>query len=301
MSNVARLPSAAGFTEAQLRLIRQTVAADTNNAEFDLFIAAARHANLDPFRKQISAIVFNKGNAEKRKMSIITTIDGFRVIAARTGQYRPDDAPPIYTYDPSLKGPTNPLGIVSAVVRVFKRDQSGDWYVCPGEAYWDEFAPIKPVWRNNQKTDEMSVDGNWQRMPRVMIAKCAEAQALRRAFPDAFSGLYEASELDAAQAMEATASEVIEAGIARDRLARIGGPSLLVAFDPGQPLESVPLGQFADRVSERLSLMVDVRQVDAFQRTNTEALKQFWAHSAGDALEVKKLIEARRSELDAEQ
>ena len=96
MSNVALLPSAAGFTPPQLKLIRQTVASDTNESEFDLFIAAARNAGLDPFRKQISAIVFSKNDPKKRKMSIITTIDGFRVIAERTRLYRPDDQPPVY-------------------------------------------------------------------------------------------------------------------------------------------------------------------------------------------------------------
>lgn len=297
MSNVALLPSAASFTPAQLKLIRQTVAADTNDMEFDLFVAAARHSGLDPFRKQISAIVFNKDNPAKRKMAIITTIDGLRVIAERSGQYRPDDNPPSFEIDNELKGPTNPLGIVSCTVKVFKRDQLGTWYACAGQAYWDEFAPIKDVWENRQKTGEQTVDANWKRMGRVMIAKCAEGQALRKAFPDAFSGLYEQTEMDRAIALDAAPSELLVQQAAQERLAYIGGPSILFQMDAGSPLEALPLGQIADKIAAQLSDMVDVRQVEAFENLNREGLKQFWAHSKGDALAVKAMIGKRTSEL----
>jgi len=81
MTNVAVLPTAA-LSAQQITLIRRTIANDCNDAEFDLFMAAARSAGLDPFRKQISPLVFNKNKPDKRRMSIITTIDGLRVIAA---------------------------------------------------------------------------------------------------------------------------------------------------------------------------------------------------------------------------
>jgi phage recombination protein Bet len=300
MTNVATLPSAAGFTPAQLSLIRRTVAADTNADEFDLFVAAARHAGLDPFRRQISAIVFSKDNPSKRKMSIIVNIDGFRVIAARSGNYRPDDREPAYVFDAELKSPENPKGLVSASVRVFKRDQSGEWFPCVGIAHWDEFAPIKDEWADRQRTGRKIVDGNWARMPLVMLAKCAEAQALRRAFPDAFSGLYAEDEMDKHMA-ETTASEMVEAHARDMRVARIGGKAILLSMSPGAPLESVPLGQVADRIVEAMSNMRDPRQVATFQANNAEPLKQFWSESPGDALEVKRLIEARKAELEAAQ
>lgn len=298
MGNVVPMPaSASGFTAPQLALIRRTVAADTTPDEFDLFIAAARHAGLDPFRKQISAIVFNKAKADKRKMSIIVNIDGFRVIAARTGGYRPDDRDPVFTFDEALKSPENPKGLVSASVRVFKRDQDGSWFPCAGTAYWDEFAPIKDEWSNGGKTGRKTVDGNWSKMPLVMLAKCAEAQALRRAFPDALSGLYSEDEMARTVTAEVTASEAIEQYEQTQRLERIGGPSITMAMEPNAPLERVPVGQAADRIAAALRDMVDVRQVDAFAATNREGLRELWAHSASDGLEIKRMIEARRADL----
>ena len=106
-----------GFTAAQIKTIKNTVAKDTNADEFDLFMEACRSYRLDPFRKQIHAVVYSKNSPDKRKMSIIVSRDGQRVIASRCKDYRPAEEPPFFEYDEALKGsPTNPKGIVSATV-----------------------------------------------------------------------------------------------------------------------------------------------------------------------------------------
>jgi phage recombination protein Bet len=301
MSNVATLP-ATTLSGQQLFLIRRTIANDCNDAEFDLFMAAARAAGLDPFRKQISPLVFNKGKPDKRRMSIITTIDGLRVIAARSGRYRPDEEEPGFTFDPEEKGPTNPLGLVKAKVRVFIDDKP-----VTGVAYWSEFAPISEQWGEGEDgrrrpTGKMVLDpgGNWGRMPRVMLAKCAEAQALRKAFPEDTSGLYEAAELDQARVLDVLPSEAVAVEDREQRLARIGGASgILFQLFPNAPLEAVPIGQAHDRLAERIRDMGDRQMLDWFESANRAPLQEFWARAPGDALEVKKLVERRRQELSA--
>src|SRR5690606_35219567 len=118
---------------------------DTNHDEFDLFVEVARRAGLDPFRKQISAIVFSKDDPAKRKMSIITTIDGLRAVAARSNRYRPDEDEAAYEYDETLKGPGNPAGLVKATVTIWIAEPPPmvGWKPVKGWAYWTEFAPIK--------------------------------------------------------------------------------------------------------------------------------------------------------------
>lgn len=302
MTNVAVLPTNT-LSGHQLQLIRRTIANDCNDAEFDLFMAAARSAGLDPFRKQISPLVFNKSKPDKRRMSIITTIDGLRVIAARSGRYRPDEDEPEFTYDPDEKGPTNPLGITKAKVRVYIDNKP-----VTGVAYWTEFAPISEEWAQGEDgrrrpTGKMVLDtgGNWGRMPRVMLAKCAEAQALRKAFPEDTSGLYEAAELDQARVVDVLPSEAVAVEERDQRLVRIGGANgITFAMFPNVPLESVPLGQVFDRLTERVSEIGDLKLFDWFEATNKIALQEFWARAAGDALELKKFMEKRRLDLATE-
>ena len=63
-------------------------------------------------------------------MVMIVGIDGLRAMAARCGDYRPDDDVPITVYDEALVDPVcNPKGIISATARCFKRDAvSGEWF-----------------------------------------------------------------------------------------------------------------------------------------------------------------------------
>jgi len=304
MGAVATLSTS--FTGRQLDLIRRTVAADCNPQEFDLFIAVAQRAGLDPFRRQISALVFNKNKPDKRRMSIITGIDGLRSIAARSLRYRPDENEPDFSYDPDLKGPTNPLGIERAMVKINMRDEGGEtWRPVAGVAYWSEFAPISDEWAEGQDgkrrpTGKQILDtsGQWGRMPRVMLAKCAEAQALRKAFPEDLSGLYEASELDQARVTDLSPTEIIEGQLVEDRLERVGGKgAITLQLTPASPLENIALGKIADRVLEAYRDF-DLTQARWFDSANRAPMQEFWARSPADALDLKREIEGLRAKLE---
>lgn len=302
MGAVVHLAQQGDFTGRQLDLIRRTVATDCNEPEFDLFCEVARRHQLDPFRKQISVIVFSKDNPDKRRMAIITGIDGLRSIAARSLRYRPDEEEPEYEYEAEAKDPlTNPLGLIKARVRIYIRDEGGDsWRPVTGVAYWDEFAPVKEEWawredeggrRSRKPTGKMTLEGTWLRMGRVMLAKCAEAQALRKAFPEDLSGLYAGEEMDQARAAEMSASEVIASHREDERLRRVGAAnSIMAQLTPASPLEAIPLGQFADRVLE-VARDFDLQQFRWFEAANTHPLREFWARSPSDALALKAEME----------
>lgn len=311
MSNIVPITTStaiASYTGAQLALIRRTVAKDTNDDEFNLFISVARMKGLDPFSKQISAIVFNKDNAKKRQMSIITTIDGMRSIAARSGRYRPDEDEPFYEYDAEAKDERiNPIGLVKAKVRIFIADtqSAGGWRPATGVAYWDEFAPIKDEWKEGddgkrRPSGRKTLDGNWPKMPRVMLAKCAEAQALRKAFPEDLSNLYEGAELDRAQVIDVTATEIIGAHDEENRLRRVGASnSITFQMTATSPLEPIPLGDCADRIIAA-ARHFDLTQMRWFRSANTHPLREFWARAETDALEVKRFLDKREADLKAE-
>ena len=183
------------YSAGQLALIRQTVAKDCNQNEFDLFIEMCKHQGLDPFRKQIYAFVFKKtkksksedgrwSEKEERQLTPVTSIDGYRSKAARCGDYRPDDQEPSFEYSEAAKSEeTNPLGIVKCSVRAYKFGPDKQWYPCVGTVFWDEYAPIieDGEWKDGKfvGNGKMILDkkkSNWRRMARAMISKCAEAQ-----------------------------------------------------------------------------------------------------------------------------
>lgn len=293
-------PADAVFAPSALALIRRTVASDCNEDEFNLFVHMARALKLDPLRRQIYAFVFSKDKPEKRRMSIIVGIDGFRSIADRTGNYRPDENEPSYVYDDAAKGPLNPAGLVRATVRVHKFSH-GQWFPAAATAKWDEYAPIKEEWAwdgaQNKRvpTGVMTLDttGNWGKMPELMLAKVAEALALRKAWPDDFSNVYAAEEVDRARALDATPAELAAQGEVEARMERIGSPGLTVDWlVEHAPLERVPVGQFADRAMAFLKDHAEEpSQILMWQTRNRHALREFWAHQKGDALALNKEIE----------
>lgn len=291
-----------GYTPAQLKLIRETVARDTNEQEFNLFFEACKAYGLDPFRKQISALVFNKTNAEKRQMVIIVSRDGYRVIAQRCGNYRPASEPAEIETDDDLKGPANPKGIVKATVKLWQQDKRGEWFPVIGEAYWDEFAALKDEWAPNASgkrapTGNKTLEGNWARMPVVMITKCAESQALRAGWPDQFGGVYAEEEMQRVE-NEHSASDIIAKQEEADRAAKFGGRGILFSFDPSGVLENVQEGQVADRCADFIE-QNDAETVYRWTVQNRAALQQFWSMAPSDALAIKKASEAKIGKLMA--
>lgn len=166
---------------------------DHTPAELTLFALTAKRLGLDPFARQIYSIKRKDNNTGQMRQSIQVSIDGFRSIADRTGQYAGQDEP---IYGPTIKGtgdiPTHPE---FATVRVLKLI-GGQIVGTASTAYWDEFAVTGGGGRM------------WKRMPHVMLAKCAEAQALRKAFPTQLSGVYTDDEMGQADLPTAQRTDV---------------------------------------------------------------------------------------------
>ena len=304
MSNVVALTDA--FRPAQIQLIRR-MNNDCNEDEFNTFLHVAAQLRLDPLRKQIYAFVFGKGDSDKRRMSLVVGIDGFRAIAARSGEYRPDDRAPRMTYDErAVNAECNPLGLISAEVTVYKR-VAGDWWPITAIAFWDEMAPVvedgdwhtgetgKRFFKGNGKYKLDPKKETWRRMGRLMLAKCAEAAAIRRGWPEDLSAVYSDEELDRAKTLDLTASEIVEKANVESRLAMIGGAEAIL-FDMGDGLERIPLGKAADMILERFRSM-QPHEVLQWRNANKVPLQEFWARKKTDALALKQEIERIEREI----
>jgi phage recombination protein Bet len=142
-----------------------------------LFMYVAKRTGLDPLTKQIYAIYRWDSRQGKEKMTIQASIDGMRLVAQRTKGYAGQDD---VVYDDESK--TYPG---KATVAVYKL-MGGQRVPFTASARWGEYV---------QKDSKGMPMIMWAKMPYLMLGKCAEALALRKAFPNELSGIYAPEEM----------------------------------------------------------------------------------------------------------
>jgi len=184
MSNNAALAvttEQAFWDEKQIAALNQLGLQGAPKGDLAVFLHFAQRTGLDPFARQIYMI--NRGG----RYTIQASIDGLRIVAQRSGEYAGqvgpfwcgadgewtdvwlDSTPPIASkVGVNRKGFTEPL-----------------WAV----ARFDSYCPLG---KDNKPM------GLWNKMADVMLAKCAESLALRKAFPNDLSGIYTAEEMEQA-------------------------------------------------------------------------------------------------------
>ena len=179
----------AGFSPDQIEIIKSQVAPDgTTRDELALFLQYCQRTGLDPFARQI---YLSERRSQDRNGNWITTrkpettIDGFRLLAERSGQYAGQLGPQWCDDDGVWRDVWTKRDVPPAAARVgvLRHDFTEPlWAV----ALYDEYVQVKR-------------DGNpnsmWTKMPANQLAKCAESLALRRAFPRELSGLYTREEM----------------------------------------------------------------------------------------------------------
>ena len=176
------------LSQEQAELVKRTICKGATDDELQMFIGVCNRTGLDPFARQIYAVKRYSKKEKKEVMSIQISIDGSRLIAQRSNEY---------------EGQT-----------------PAEW--CGKDGVWKQlwvskempFAARVGVWRKNfrepcfavaifdsyaQKYDDGNLMGLWAQFPELMISKCAEALALRKAFPQELSGLYTMEEMGQAE------------------------------------------------------------------------------------------------------
>jgi phage recombination protein Bet len=162
-------------------LIKRTFFKGATDDEFELFQAICKRTGLDAIMKQVYPVKRWSQKDNRYTMTVQTSIDGFRLIAERTGNYSPGREAS-YQYDENKK-------VVSATSYVKKRTSDGTWHEVAATAYFEEYV---------QKDKQGNPTQFWTNMPHVMLAKCAEALALRKSFPAEMSGIYTSDEMSQA-------------------------------------------------------------------------------------------------------
>lgn len=179
------------YAPEDIELMRNTIAKGASDSELALFVKQAQRTGLDPFARQIYSIRRKQWDSNTRsfveQQVIQVSIDGFRLIADRSNEYAGQDGP--YWCGPDgnwVEVWLNPEPPTAAKVGVYRHDFTRPLY---------RVALYKSYVQTNSNGEPLA---RWKTDPAGMLAKCAEALALRAAFPNDLSGLYTADELSQA-------------------------------------------------------------------------------------------------------
>lgn len=218
-SALAVSTSQAFWSAQQIAALKQIGIQDAPNADLAVFLNFAQRTGLDPFARQIYMIGRRQKAGDKwtTKWTIQASIDGLRIVAERSGDYAGQVGPEYCGEDGEWRDTwTSHQPPVAARIGVLRHGFSAPLYAV---AYYDEYV---------QTDRDGKATSMWATKPRLMLAKCAEALALRKAFPNDLAGLYTSDEMGSAaanppapepQAVDIATGEVIEVQEQADELA----------------------------------------------------------------------------------
>ena len=175
--NTLDVVAAVNQSNEKLELIKRTICNGASDDELKLFLMTCERTGLDPFSRQIYSVPYGK------KRSVQVSIDGFRLIAQRSGLYGGQTP----TQWCGSDGIWHDVWVakdlpVAAKVGVIRKDFSEPLYAVAkfGSYAYDAYGNLQPMWK---------------KMSDHMIAKVAECLALRKAFPQELSGIYSLDEM----------------------------------------------------------------------------------------------------------
>lgn len=166
------------WDDKQIAALKQIGLEGAPKGELGVFLHYCQRTGLDPFARQIYMI--SRGG----KYTIQASIDGLRIVAQRSGKYGGQTK----TFWCGDDGVWKDVWLEStppaaAMVGVYVLGNENPTYATA------KFSSYSVSYNGK-------LSGLWSKMPDLMIAKCAEALALRKAFPQDLSGVYTSEEME---------------------------------------------------------------------------------------------------------
>lgn len=205
-------PTQSTFTDVQVAALRQLGVEDAPKGDLDLFFHQAKRTGLDPFAKQIYMLgrrtkikVWNE-RAKRQdeewvmKYTIQTGIDGYRVTGHRLARLAGDD---IAVEGPFWRGADG--GWDDVWLDPNRPPLAAKYIVVKNGVKYSSVAMYGEYVQTYSKDGQQHPNSMWAKMPANQLAKCAEAAAWKKAYPNDFSGMVLE---DAVQVIEAESTSV---------------------------------------------------------------------------------------------
>lgn len=209
MNAVAKINQAGGqmVTAEHAAAIRTALKSSlypgASDASVDLVLAYCQAAGLDPMKKPVHIVPMWDSKTKEMRDVVMPGIGLYRTDAARTGEFAGMSKPvfgPMVTERIGSREFTFPEW---CEVTVSRRLPSGHVSHFTAVEYWIENYAIK-----GGKEQDQSPNAMWSKRPRGQLAKCAQAQALRMAFPEATGSMPTAEEMEGKPIIEGEATTV---------------------------------------------------------------------------------------------
>lgn len=195
MSNEIQSASSRSLTTEDLQTLEKAgvIPANSDPAQVAVFARVCKEKTLSPFTKQVHLTRYNTKDGPK--YTIIVGIDGYRSIAGRTGLHAgTDDA----KFDLMPDGTFKTAAQLSAEKRIPVTATVTAWKIVANQRVPFTHTAVFVEFSTGQQ--------KWATMPIQMIAKCAEAFALRKGWPDELAGLHIEEEIGAFEDKQITAT-----------------------------------------------------------------------------------------------
>lgn len=190
-----------GVTEAQWNTAMTSLFPGANPASVRLYFNYCQSRKLDPMKKPAHIVPMNVKNAATGQYEwrdvVMPGIYEYRTTAARTGLYAGQDD---VVYGPDVEftggvGNKKTYTVPEFAKVTVRRIVQGHICEFTGTAYFSETCATKK---------DGDLNAMWSKRPRGQLAKCAEADALRKAFPDELGGEMTIEEMEGKQIDDVT-------------------------------------------------------------------------------------------------
>ena len=265
-----------GIDEYKWRALTTSVFPGAKPESILLAIDYCKARNLDPLKHPVHIVPMQVTNAQTGQKEwrdiIMPGINELRTTAARTGEYAGQDEPAFGT-ETDFKGVMAPELCTVTVYRLVKGNRVGFKHTI-------RFAEAVGI-----KSSDGKVNSMWTRRPWGQLAKCAEAGALRKAFPEEIGNDYTPEEMRE-KVIDMGTAEVVPEPVDEPQSKSKAEPQAESGTLKGDFLGDAPMklirAQLANReVTEKeLCDHFKIETIDKFRTSQLQAIFE-WINSPG--------------------